>query len=492
LISAAQAVGRLPRLPIVPALLLLLVFAPACFAAGQLPPLTKPPLGDFRYGIYFNGERTGFARTKIGEGPEGYRIEGESAVKMSGLGFSREASVRETYIVNRDLSLRSFEVSQTIDGSPMKLSGQVVSRGIRIVVESAGNRKERTLARRGEVYPPVVINLYPLMKGIVIGRKYPVFMLDVESVAVKTVTFSAVGFETLEGKKALHLRNDLYPFVDNDIWLDPSGVTMRESVRDGWIETRAEDDRAAARFLAEAAISRRDMILDFSLVPVDRPIERAAALRLLSLELSGFPDAVPLLAGPLQKSERTGGSSVAFTIDLSPLSAPGTPPVEEVGDRGRYLATTDRILADNPVIAAKQKEILGEVKEPRAAVEKLVRWVAGSITDTVTDSRSPVETLEKGSGNCQSHARLYASLARAGGIPTRFVSGLVWAEGKGFLYHSWAESYVGFWLPVDPTFGEVPANATHVKLVEGDSPDDLAPLAGVIGVIKARVLRAEY
>jgi transglutaminase-like putative cysteine protease len=411
---------------------------------------------------------------------------------MSGLGFSREASIRESYRVNRDLTLRSFEVSQTIDGSPMKVSGEVVPKGVRVVIESAGNRKEKTLARKGEVYPSAVINLYPMLKGISAGKKYSLSMLDTESVAIKTVTYTAVGIETLEGKKTVHLRNDIYPLVANDIWLDLSGVTLKESVRDGWIETRAEDEKVAARFLAEAAVSRRDMLLDFSLVPVDRPIERAAALRLMSLELVGFPDTIPLLVGPLQKSERTGGNTAAFTIDLSPLSASGTTPTEEIKDRERYLTATDRIQADNPAIARQQKEILGEVKEPRAVVEKLVRWVADSIKDTGADNRSPVETLEKRSGNCQSHARLYASLARSAGVPTRLVSGLAYAEGKGFLYLCWAESYIGFWLPVDPTFGEVPANATHIKLVEGDSPDDLAPLAGVIGVIKAKVLRTEY
>ena len=94
-------------------------------------------------------------------------------------------------------------------------------------------------------------------------------------------------------------------------------------------------------------------------------------------------------------------------------------------------------------------------------VEKLNRWVAQTIREAVTDSQSPLETLESKVGNCQSHARLYTALARAAGIPTRFVSGLVYMPDQGFLYHSWAESFVGEWLAVDPTFGQLPADATH-------------------------------
>ena len=125
-------------------------------------------------------------------------------------------------------------------------------------------------------------------------------------------------------------------------------------------------------------------------------------------------------------------------------------------------------------------------------MEKLTHWVATTVKGTVTDSQSPLETLESRSGNCQSHTRLYTSLARAAGIPTRFVSGLVYAPGQGFLYHSWAESFVGEWLAVDPTFGQVPVDASHIKLVEGDSPDDMSALAAVVGKLKAKVIEQKY
>jgi len=95
----------------------------------------------------------------------------------------------------------------------------------------------------------------------------------------------------------------------------------------------------------------------------------------------------------------------------------------------------------------------------------------------------------KRSGNCQSHARLYTALARASGIPTRFVSGLVSQDGKGFLYHSWAESWVdGGWQVVDPTFNQPKADVSHLALFEGDGAADLAPLVSIIGRIRLQVV----
>jgi len=482
---------RRAAIPFIP-IMLLLALMPNRAAALNFQPLAKPPLGDRWFGIFFNDERTGFVHVRIGESGAGYRIESESSVKMSGIGFSREASVRESYIVNRDLTLASFEVSQTIDGSPMKLSGEVRGKTVKVTVESAGNRKEKSLTTKGAVYPSAALNLYPLFQGAAAGKKYRVSMLDVEAVAVKQVRITALKYEKLDGRDVLHLRNDLYPFVDNDAWVDQEGNTLRESVRDGWIETRAEDESTARAYLSEAALSKKDMIADFSLVPVDRPIEKAEELRYLELELSGFPGTFPLLQGPLQKADRREGGVVLFTVDTRPLKPPAAPPAEEPADAKRYLEPSDRILADNPEIVRRTAEILGELKDRRAAVEKLVRWVADYVESTFTDSQSPLETLQKRTGNCQSHARLYASLARAAGIPTRFVSGLVYVPDKGFLYHSWAESYLGYWLPVDPTYGQVPVDATHVKLAEGDSAADLAPLTGIIGAIKGKVLKTEY
>jgi transglutaminase-like putative cysteine protease len=56
-------------------------------------------------------------------------------------------------------------------------------------------------------------------------------------------------------------------------------------------------------------------------------------------------------------------------------------------------------------------------------------------------------------------------------------------ENGGFYYHAWPEVYLGEsqkWVPVDPTFGQFPADASHVKLVEGDL-DKQVEILGVMG-----------
>jgi transglutaminase-like putative cysteine protease len=58
----------------------------------------------------------------------------------------------------------------------------------------------------------------------------------------------------------------------------------------------------------------------------------------------------------------------------------------------------------------------------------------------------------------------------------------------GFLYHTWAESFVhGQWLAVDPTFGQLSADATHLKLNEGEALADLLNLLDYVGRVRISI-----
>jgi len=209
--------------------------------AAALPSLITPPLGDRWFTISMKGKQVGFAHTVVAETDGGFRVTSEGSTKMRVLGFSRDAASRERYDINPDLTIRSFEVEQIIDKKPLNLSGTVIGRSIQMTVSTDGGKSEKTLTSKGPVYPPPLINLYPLMKGFAAGRTYTLQMLDIEAVKVKDVTITGVGVENRNGSESLHFQNDLYPFVDNDIWLDRSGNTVEESVRDGLIVTRGVD-----------------------------------------------------------------------------------------------------------------------------------------------------------------------------------------------------------------------------------------------------------
>jgi len=461
-------------------------------AAAQFKKLDKPPLSERWFGIYLDKERVGFYRQVISETPDGYRMEGDGSVHMKVMGFSKEAATREAFLVGKDLSLRSFEVEQTVNGTASRLTGKFANNIIRIKITTNGKTTERQLKCKGEVYPGPALNLYPLMHDATSGKVYSILTFDPEEVKVKEVKISFMGEDqTPDSLPALKLRNNLYPYVNNDIWMDDNGNTLLESVREGLVIIRAESPKQLGPFVGDIALAKKDLIYDFSLVKSEPPIRDSKKLTGLSVEISGWNDGLPLLQDGGQIVQKSGegritvktGRAVPEQAEQAKVDAP----------REDYLKPAEKIESDAQEIVAKAKELAAGRKGAEEIAKALASWTSDWLRDTVDDGGGAVASFKSRYGNCQTHARLYTALARAAGIPTRFVSGLVYLDGKGFLYHSWAESMLdGRWVAVDPTYDQVPADPTHLKLLEGHLPEDMAPIISIIGRIHIKVLETKY
>jgi hypothetical protein len=473
-------------------LLSLLLSAGVCPVwAASFKKLDKPPLAEQWFGIYVDNERVGFYRQKISELADGYRMEGDGSVHMKVMGFSKEASMRETYQVAKNLTLRSFDVEQTINGVSSRVSGKSGDGSLRVKSESNGKFTEKQFKYRGELYPGPALNIFPLMHDVTAGKSYKTSTFDAEEVKIKEVKIDILGEQnTPDGFPALKLRNNLYPFVGNDIWVDAQGQTLMESVREGLVTTKAEDPKLLGPFVGALAVSKKDLIYDFSMVRVDPPIRDLTRLTGLTIEVNGWSDALPLLQEGGQSAEKSG---VGRIVVKTGSAVPSPPAPSAAAAQEAYLMPAEKIESDAPEIAAKAKELTAGKKDAREIARTLAAWTADWLKDTVEDGGGALVSLKGRSGNCQTHARLYTALARAAGIPTRFVSGLVYQEGKGFLYHSWTESLLGdAWVAVDPTFNQLPADPTHIKFFEGSTQDDMAPIIAIIGRIRITVLEAKY
>lgn len=463
---------------------------PVSTAAASSYQLTAPPLGEHWFSILVDNEQVGFYCEKISALPDGsYRIEGDGSVRMKIMGFTKESSSRETYQIGPDLALKTVSVQQTINGKQSRLTGTMTPAGLKLRRETDGKSSIRTLKTKTAVIPGPVLNLVPFFKGTAPGKLHTVLSFDPEDIALKEVEITVLGEEkTPDGQSALKLRNNLYPFVDNDIWVDQHGNTLLESVRDGLVITRAEPPEKLTAFISGMALSKKDLIYDFSLVRIAPPLRHPPArLTGLAVSITGYGDQIPLLTNGWQQAERqSSGTIIIRTGSLRPaelLSAPAQPGAEQ------YLQPSEGIESTAQEIVFKARELTTGLKDDRAKVLVLTNWVATWLEDSVDDGGTALASLSSKHGNCQTHARLYTALARAAGIPTRFVSGLVSQDGSGFLYHSWAESWLdGSWVAVDPTFNQVPADPTHLAFFEGSRLVDLTPLVGIIGKIRLSIL----
>jgi hypothetical protein len=56
-----------------------------------------------------------------------------------------------------------------------------------------------------------------------------------------------------------------------------------------------------------------------------------------------------------------------------------------------------------------------------------------------------------------------------------------------FYYHAWPEVYLNGWVAVDPTFGQFPADAAHVRLTIGGLARQLE-LLRLVGRLRVEIL----
>jgi transglutaminase-like putative cysteine protease len=163
------------------------------------------------------------------------------------------------------------------------------------------------------------------------------------------------------------------------------------------------------------------------------------------------------------------------------------------GAKGSMMAL---FLDPEPLVETRHPDIVrlahrlrGTDTDPRVVAERINRWVYDSLKKTITIGvPSALATLRAGRGDCNEHTQLAVALARAAGIPARVAAGLAYLDGK-FYYHAWPEVWLERWVAIDPTFGQFPADAAHLRFTVGGLGRQ-AELLRLMGPLRIDVLSA--
>jgi len=99
---------------------------------------------------------------------------------------------------------------------------------------------------------------------------------------------------------------------------------------------------------------------------------------------------------------------------------------------------------------------------------------------------SATEAYDQGHGVCQDFAHIFLGVARAIGIPARYISGHLYRSDGAPVQeagHAWVEAYVGLgtaqlgWVAFDPSNG-ICADDAYIRVAAGLDYRDAAPVSG--------------
>ena len=439
--------------------------------------------GDEWKGVYYNGTKVGWAHAHVEATPYGWRVLDETDLEITLMGEAESVHTRTAAELDEALRLRTFRFEMNGKSATMEVYGTYREGELALEVRS-GHETTTTSIQMEE--PPIVttgLKAYILKEGLDVGRRVRLQAFDpsvMNNITIEVAVEDKEAIESDSGTVDTYRLRTTFHGIDLLSWVDEAGRTLREQSPMGFemrLETRSSAlagrrDRSAPDLTIGTAVESNRVIPD------------ARRLRFMKIRIEG-PDLSGLdLAGAGQEMKEgvltiRSTPPVAARSFLIPWSAGGEPAL--------HLGSTPLVQSDHPLIREEARRILGDEKDAIAAAKRLLDWVDRAIEDIPTASLpSALEVLREKRGDCNEHAVLFTALSRAAGIPARIAAGLVYLEGK-FFYHAWAEIYLGRWVPVDPVFGQFPADATHIRLVRGELAGQLAIL-GVIGRIRLEVL----
>jgi transglutaminase-like putative cysteine protease len=261
---------------------------------------------------------------------------------------------------------------------------------------------------------------------------------------------------------------EIHGGVQVESWVDEDGRVLSSSSPLGFTMEKTEYELARqaqedASGLASLAIDEDVIISTAVRSNVDLgAVEEHDVLRfrLTGVELSGFQ-----LEGGRQS---LSGDTLTVRREDWDAIDPGFSLPYKLMDLGEALEAEPLIQSDDPRIQEEARRAVGrQQRDPRAAARILTTRVDRMLAKSVTFSiPSAIQVLDSRQGDCNEHTVLYVAMARALGLPARTAVGLVYLNGS-FFYHAWPEVWLGEWVAVDPTFGQYPADAAHIRFVVG-------------------------
>jgi hypothetical protein len=455
------------------------------YASRPVDDLSEIPLDKLNSDVFqtwmdvrLGGSKIGYTMQSFGNTPVGYALKDYSLVKIPMAGTVREVYLDSYAILNVDYSLKNFAFGLVSGDYTTDVYGEVRSGKLTVKVMSENNESVVTFDADDGVYLPAAVPLMAKAKGFPKGKFYlptfDPFSLVTNELEVNIDTIESVN--TGSGIQKAYRLSLVFSGVSSLMWVDNTGRVVREEETGGMEMVAVTKEKA----LDMPNIENIGMdLLDDLAVQCEGKIPDPRNLTYLKVLIEGIEPEFFDLNDDFQ--------TVISTEPLVLEIHPGIINYSKLDDKSQYLRPETFIQSDDSRIIDAASRITSGLSGNRPRAYGIGSWVFENIEkDYAISLPSAVDVLKVRKGDCNEHTALYTALARASGIPTKICMGIVYKDGV-FYYHAWPAVYLDGWYPIDPTFGQKLADATHIKILEGGF-ERQADLLRVVGRLKVTVL----
>ena len=467
------------------------------------------------YAVLQRGKQIGFASSTVDTTDGGITVVDYLVADLPIAGKLHRASARSSTQLSRALRVTSFTLDVDADLAPIKVIGRVTGDTMVLVVGGVRDVPVDTqrIALNGPVLLPTLVPLaVALGEKPKVGDTFTLPVFDPVAMAPRDVKITVAA----ESLFVLHDTSVVNPATNRwegalpdtvhawrlsssnggsagfDGWVDEQGRVVRVSQLLGLtLEARPYEVAFQNWKLDEAARSDivtadRD-IYETTAISARRPLR--SNLRELRVALTGVDLRDFDVKG--YRQQLRGDTLTITREDSAALNARyHLPTGARTSMMALFLGPEPLLEVRNPEIQALARRLRSGQTDPRVVAERINRWVHDSLRKEITVGvPSALATLHAGVGDCNEHTQLYVALARAAGIPARVAAGLAYLDGK-FYYHAWPEVWLERWVAVDPTFGQFPADASHLRFTVGGLGRQ-AELLRLMGALHIDVLSAK-
>lgn len=432
-------------------------------------------------GIYWGNDKVGYTVSEIKKALGGYTISDQAIMDLTVMGTPQRIDTLVTSHVDHAFVLKSFEFRLFSNLFTFKANGNVQGNKLNLELQSGGSISNHIIPL--EEVPCLSNSLKPLIlsEGLAAGKRFRYTVFDPSTMSSTPIEMLVEGKETipLNGRKieCYRIKSTLKGIVLRS-WIDEEGNTIKEESPLGLILVK----ESKADALTENWSEKTKDIIAASAISVNKPIAISnpsyLKVRLKNVNLEAFD--------LTQGRQRLRGDVLEIVReDMSELNSYRIP--YRKGDQTEYLKPSVFIQSDHPLIVGKAREIVEQEVVALEVVRRIHTWVYETIEKKPTLSiPSALDVLNMKVGDCNEHATLFVALCRAVGIPSKLCAGIVYNRGH-FYYHAWSDVFVGRWISVDPTMNQIPADATHIRFVEGGLDKQLE-IIRLIGMLQLEVL----